>query len=187
MTLKLKSDKRPHVPIIVHNDKPVVDSWHIARYLEEQFPTCPSLFHGNVATHKFFQNYSEKHINTPIFRLVLLDVHQSAGDQAMQDWFRQDRESWMRGKTIEQFVGDVDENIAKLKTGITIVSAHLKEFLFVTGEQPGWADVVFLSHLTFLAALKPEIFEDHVLSDENVRAYWNRTKYIRNGVASPNL
>ncbi|CAO3653049.1 unnamed protein product [Mucor fragilis] len=182
-----KSDKRPTVPIIVHNDKPVVDSWHIAHYLEEQFPSSPSLFHGNVATHRFFQNYSEKHINTPIFRLVLLGIHQSAGDQALQDWFRQDRESWMKGKTLEQFTGDANENIAKLKSGIAIVSAHLREFSFVTGEQPGWADVALLSHLTFLAALKPEIFKDHVLSDETVRTYWNRTEYIRNGVPSPNL
>lgn len=51
----------------------------------------------------------------------------------------------------------------------------------------GWADVALLSHLTFLAALKPEIFKDHVLSDETVRTYWNRTEYIRNGVPSPNL
>ncbi|KAK4514546.1 uncharacterized protein ATC70_002144 [Mucor velutinosus] len=182
-----QSDKRPAVPIIVHNGKSVVDSWHIAHYLEEQFPNKPSLFHGNVATHKFFQTYSEKHINTPIFRLVLLDIHQSVGDQALQDWFRQDRESWMKGNTLEQFAGDANENITKIKTGIAIISAHLKEFPFVTGEQPGWADVALLSHLTFLAALKPEIFKDHVLNDQNLRAYWNRTEYIRNGVASPNL
>lgn len=113
----------------------------------------------------------------------------------------------MKGKTLEQFTGDANENIAKLKSGIAIVSAHLREFSFVTGEQrnvdtlasnwqtlthssmciAGWADVALLSHLTFLAALKPEIFKDHVLSDETVRTYWNRTEYIRNGVPSPNL
>ncbi|CAO0797541.1 unnamed protein product [Mucor circinelloides] len=182
-----KSDKRPTVPIIVHNGKPVVDSWHIAHYLEEQFPNNPSLFHGNVATHKFFQHYSDKHINSAIYRLVLLEIQRSTGDQELQDWFRKDREAGMRGKTLEQFAGDANENIAKLKTGIALVSAHLREFLFVTGERPGWADVALLSHLTFLVALKPEIFEEHVLCDENIRAWWNRTEYIRNGVASPNL
>lgn len=51
----------------------------------------------------------------------------------------------------------------------------------------GWADVVLLSHLTFLVSLRPEIFEKEALGDEKIRAWWNRTEYIRKGVASPNL
>lgn len=41
----------------------------------------------------------------------------------------------MKGKTMEQFAGDANENIAKLKSGIATVSAHLREFPFVAGEQ----------------------------------------------------
>ncbi|CEP19721.1 hypothetical protein [Parasitella parasitica] len=182
-----KRSERPTVPIIVHNDKPVVDSWDIAVYLEEQFPNNPSLFHGNVALHNFFLQYSNKYINGSIYRIVLLDVHASTGDEKLQGWFRKDRESSMRGKSLEQFAGDVNDNVTKLKTGIALVSSHLKDHPYVTGDRPGWADVVLLSHLTFLVAFKPEIFETAVLSDERIRAWWDRTEHIRTGVALPNL
>lgn len=119
----------------MHDDKPVVDSWDIAVYLEEQFPNNPSLFHGNPAVHKFFLHYADHHINNSVFRLVLLDIHKSVGDEKLQDWFRQDRESWMRGKTLEQFAGDTKDNIAKFKKGIALVSSQLEEFPYVTGDQ----------------------------------------------------
>jgi glutathione S-transferase len=119
----------------VHDDKPVADSWDIAVYLEEQFPNNPSLFHGSPAVHKFFLHYADRYINSSVFRLVLLDIHKSTGDEKLQDWFRKDRESWMRGKTLEQFAGNAQDNIAKLKTGIALVSSHLKEFLYVAGDQ----------------------------------------------------
>ncbi|KAI8637282.1 hypothetical protein BD408DRAFT_424789 [Parasitella parasitica] len=182
-----KSSSRPTVPIIVHNDKPVVDSWDIAVYLEEQFPNNPSLFHGNTALHKFFLHYSDKCINSSVYRIVLLDIHASTGDEKLQDWFRKDRESSMRGKSLEQFAGDVKDNVAKLKTGIALVSSHFAGYPYLTGDKPGWADVVLLSHLTFLVALKPEIFETAVLSDERIRAWWNRTEHIRTGIPLPNL
>ena len=34
------------VPVLLHDDKPVVDSWAIASYLEDTFPDRPSLFGG---------------------------------------------------------------------------------------------------------------------------------------------
>src|SRR6201990_3538194 len=45
-----KSTIAPHgsekVPVLLHHDKPVVDSWAIANYLEDNFPDQPSLFGG---------------------------------------------------------------------------------------------------------------------------------------------
>ena len=45
-----KSTLAPHgserVPVLLHHDKPVVDSWAIANYLEDNFPDRPSLFGG---------------------------------------------------------------------------------------------------------------------------------------------
>ena len=45
-----KSALAPHgsekVPVLLHDDKPVVDSWTIATYLEDNFPDRPSLFGG---------------------------------------------------------------------------------------------------------------------------------------------
>ncbi|MGY3123557.1 glutathione S-transferase [Bradyrhizobium sp. S3.14.4] len=34
------------VPVLLHHDKPVIDSWAIANYLEDNFPDQPSLFGG---------------------------------------------------------------------------------------------------------------------------------------------
>jgi glutathione S-transferase len=35
------------VPVLLHGEKPVVDSWVIANYLEDHFPDRPSLFGGD--------------------------------------------------------------------------------------------------------------------------------------------
>src|SRR5262252_6603866 len=35
------------VPVLLHDDKPIVDSWVIANYLEDTFPDRPSLFGGD--------------------------------------------------------------------------------------------------------------------------------------------
>ncbi|KAI8083213.1 uncharacterized protein B0P05DRAFT_603229 [Gilbertella persicaria] len=176
-----KQDKRPTVPIIIDskNEQVIDDSLNIAHYLEKEFPEN-SLFHGNIAK-PFF----------PIFKLAILKIHKSVGPQELQDWFKEDREA-KYGVSLEQVAGDREANIASLKQGLTSIVQLLKEFPFITGDQVGWADVVFMSHLVFLEALEPELFESAVLnvfgsSDDTLKSYWTRTEKYRKIIPSSSL
>ncbi|KAI9487338.1 MAG: hypothetical protein EXX96DRAFT_497882 [Benjaminiella poitrasii] len=189
-----KLDKRPTLPVIVdvkHDNQPVEDSWNIAVHLEKEYPNNPSLFHGNEGLHKFFQIYSEYNVLPYVFRLVVLYVCKNTGPPELQKWFRDDREKRF-GMTLEKFVGEDKDNITALKKGLIPVDKVLQDKPYVTGDKAGYADIILASHLTFLFALRPELFEEAVLSafgpsDNPIRSWWARMEKYRNGVPSSRL
>lgn len=189
-----KLDKRPVVPVIIDksNGSAVLDdSYRIALHLEEKYPDSPSLFHGGIGVHDFFQNYADHHIILPIFKLVLLDICKLSGPPDLQEWFRKDRESKF-GITLEEFAGDTDANVSDLKTALYPIVKLLEKSDYITGSQVGWADVVLASQFVFLEALKPELFEAAVLDafgkdDKTLISWWIRMEKYRKGCPSPNL
>jgi hypothetical protein len=125
------------------NDVVVDDSYSIALYLEEKYPNSPSLFHGGVGVHKFFQNYADHNIVVPIFKLVVVDVCKLCGPAELQDWFRKDRESKFR-MTLEDFAGDVDTNIASLKKALHPIVKMLDEFNYMTGDRGKYSELNYI-------------------------------------------
>lgn len=135
--IKSKLDKRPVVPVIIDksNGSAVLDdSYRIALHLEEKYPDSPSLFHGGIGVHDFFQNYADHHIILPIFKLVLLDICKLSGPPDLQEWFRKDRESKF-GITLEEFAGDTDANVSDLKTALYPIVKLLEKSDYITGSQ----------------------------------------------------
>lgn len=193
-----------------NNNTAVDDSYKIALYLEEKYPNSPSLFHGGVGVHKFFQNYADHNVLPPIFKLLVVDLCKLSGPVELQDWFRKDRESRFK-VTLEEFSGDAETNIALLNKGLYPIVKMLDKFSYMTGDQGihiylslmtrkfgtqfyivGWADIVLASYFTFLEALKPELFETAVLNafgnqDKRLASWWYRMEKYRKGISSANL
>jgi hypothetical protein len=198
---------------MIHDNKVVQDSWAIALYLEEAFPDSPSLFHGNIALHRFFYDYATKNIPLIISKFVILDVAKNCGPAETKAWFRKNREERF-GTNLEIFTGETSENIAALKQVLVPIHNVLKDYIFITGNKGktlyifgctnttlvkiltlnkqlvGFADVTLASYLTMLYSLQPEMFEHAVLStfdDQVMRSWWNRMEKYRRFDNSPPL
>jgi glutathione S-transferase len=62
------------VPVIIDQNKPVVDSWEIAAYLENAYSTQPSLF-GGAAGHslaRFYNVWADTVLNPALARFVVM-------------------------------------------------------------------------------------------------------------------
>jgi glutathione S-transferase len=103
---KLPQPNAGRVPVLVDGARVVHDSTAIADYLEEQYPSRPSLFGGEVGRGlvRFVQNWTETVLQPGLIRLVLLDIYRHIGPED-QAYFRGDREKRF-GTTLEEFVGD---------------------------------------------------------------------------------
>ena len=75
-----KSAIAPHgsekVPVLLHGDNPVVNSWAIANYLEDNFPDRPSLFggEGGRAMARMINCWGDIAIVGGIFPLIIADI-----------------------------------------------------------------------------------------------------------------
>lgn len=127
------------VPVLVHNDKWVSDSWAIANYLEEQFPAHPSLFAGaeGRALSYLYSTLGDFH-SGQIVRLVLLDIYNHLAEQD-KEYFRQSREQRF-GMTIEQVVQNRQTQLAGFRDSLFPLRSVLKSQAFFGGDEPLYAD-----------------------------------------------
>jgi hypothetical protein len=64
------------IPVIEDQGRQIVDSWAIARYLEETYPDRPSLFGGpgGEALSRFVQNWCVGVLHAGIASMIVLDI-----------------------------------------------------------------------------------------------------------------
>ncbi|MEY9388904.1 glutathione S-transferase [Bradyrhizobium japonicum] len=83
-----KSAISPHgsekVPVLLHHDKAVIDSWAIANYLEDNFPDQPSLFggEGGRAMARMLNAWGDIAIVGGIFPLIIADIPTNLAESA---------------------------------------------------------------------------------------------------------
>ncbi|KAI8144922.1 glutathione S-transferase [Fennellomyces sp. T-0311] len=178
------NSKAVTVPVIVdklHGNKAVHESWEIAKYLDEAYPDTPSLFNGNIGAHLFFHDFVSRRVLAKIFKLSVFSILEKA--QQHGPWFRATREASFK-MPLEKFVGDQDKNAKAITENIDGIGRVLKQYPYVTGQQPGWADVSLASYFIMLKVHRPEIFQAIVLNDpkagKEFTAWWSRMdKYIQ--------
>src|SRR4051794_2852254 len=85
--------KSQTVPVLVDGDAAVFDSWDIAVYLEQAYPSRPALFEGEASKvlSFFFSQWSVKALHPPLMRIIVLELFEKvhAKDKA---YFRESRE-----------------------------------------------------------------------------------------------
>lgn len=128
------------VPVIVDGGTTVADSWRIALYLEEAYPSRPALFEGaqSLALSEFFANWTVRTVHAAIFRVIVLDVY-SRLHEVDQAYFRQTREKRF-GMTLEDYAGDPNQSLAAFRGVLDPVRPLLVTRPFIGGHGPGYCD-----------------------------------------------
>jgi glutathione S-transferase len=160
------------VPVLVHNDKWIFDSWAIANYLEEQFPTHPSLFtsaEGRALSYLY--STLGEYLSAQIVRFVLLDIYHHLADQD-KEYFRISREQRF-GMTLEDVVKHREAQLPSFRESLFPLSAVLKKQAFFGGDSPLYADYALFGHFQWARCISD--FE--LLESDDPIAHW-RTKML---------
>jgi glutathione S-transferase len=177
---KLPQPNAGRVPVIVDGARVVHDSTAIADYLEEQYPSRPSLFGGEVGRGlaRFVQNWTETVLQPGLIRLVLLDIYRHIGPED-QAYFRSDREKRF-GTTLEAFVGDRTAGLPQFRASLDPLRRTVERQNFVAGNAPAYADHIVFGAFQWARAISD--FE--VLAEgDPVRSWRGRMLDLYGGLA----
>jgi glutathione S-transferase len=128
------------VPVLVHGDETISDSWRIALYLEECFSARPSLFGGSsaIAVAHFVNSWADGTLLPAIARLILLDIYNCV-DARDRSYLRSSREKYF-GMSLEAVVADQPAHLSDFRRTLQPLRRMLKKQDFICGEAPAYAD-----------------------------------------------
>ncbi|MEW6435615.1 MAG: glutathione S-transferase family protein [Pseudomonadota bacterium] len=128
------------VPVVVHGDQIVSDSWEIAHYLESRFPNKPSLFgnHESIAVSRFVNAWADRRLLPKIGRIILIDIYEHI-DERDKDYFRSSREKRF-GQTLEKASENPFSLLKELSKELAPLRSTLRSQDFIAGSTPKYAD-----------------------------------------------
>ncbi|MGV7212828.1 glutathione S-transferase family protein [Bradyrhizobium sp. UFLA05-112] len=143
------------VPVLLHDDRPVVDSWTIANYLEDTFPDRPSLFggEGGRAMARMLNGWGDIAIVGGIFPLIIADIPQNLA-QVDADYFRRTREARF-GKSLEEIMASRDTAVVAFRKSLDIMRLTLKTQAFLGGNAPNYADYIVFGGFQWARVVSP--------------------------------
>jgi len=143
------------VPVLLHGESAVVDSWAIANYLEDQFPDRPSLFggEGGRAALRMINWWGDIAIVGGLFPLIVADIpgHLAPVDA---DYFRKTREARF-GKPLEQVVAARDSAVTGFRKSLDPMRLTLRTQSYLGGEQPNYADYIAFGGFQWARVVSP--------------------------------
>jgi glutathione S-transferase len=143
------------VPVIKDGDTVVADSWNIAIYLDEAYPSRPGLMNGTEgrALTEFMNTWAFRVLHPAIFRVVILDVYARLheGDKA---YFREAREKRF-GMTLEEFGAEPAKKLADFRGVLETVRPTLIGNAFMAGHGPGYADYILFGVFQWARCMSP--------------------------------
>ena len=155
-----KSAIAPHgsekVPVLLHDDKPVVDSWTIATYLEDHFPDRPSLFggEGGRAMARMINAFGDIAIVGGIFPLIVADIPNNLAEVDAA-YFRQSREARFGGKSLEQVMASRDTGVVAFRKSLEVMRQTVKKQPFIGGAAPNYADYIVFGGFQWARVTSP--------------------------------
>lgn len=143
------------VPVIVDGQRAVYDSWEIALYLDEAYPSRPGLFASSesLALSQFFQHWTVRNVHPPILRAIVLDLYAQLHEKD-RAYFRESREKRF-GTTLEDYGADREKAIAELRGSLAPLRPGLAEQPFIAGKGPGFADYILFGAFQWARAVSP--------------------------------
>ena len=134
---RLKNAAVTRVPVLVHGEKFISDSWRIAGHLDEAFPDRPLFEPGTGSLARFVNSWADSLV--PILaRVIVLDVFHSL-DSGDQPYFRETRERFLGG-SLESIVADQPGRLRDFRLALEPLRQTVKRQPFVHGAGPGYAD-----------------------------------------------
>lgn len=171
--------KWERVPVLVDGERTVVDSWEIAKYLDQRYPDRPTLFGGpaGLAGALFVKFWNERVMQPIVLRAVLMDIfrHVHETDKA---YFRSDREKRF-GKTLEEVCADPPGAIRELGEALAPVRETVRKQPFLGGAGPAFTDYMLFGSFQWARSIS----DKHLLaSDDPVHAWRERMLDLFDGL-----
>ncbi|MDA9501657.1 glutathione S-transferase family protein [Bradyrhizobium sp. CCBAU 11357] len=154
-----KSAIAPHgserVPVLLHHDKAVVDSWTIANYLEETFSDRPSLFggEGGRAMARMINAWGDIAIVGGLSPLVIADIPKNL-NEVDAAYFRKSREARF-GKGLEEVQASRDTGVVAFRKSLEIMRQTFKTQPFLGGQAPNYADYIVFGGFQWARVVSP--------------------------------
>jgi glutathione S-transferase len=130
------------VPVLLHGERAVCDSWAIAEYLEATFPDRPSLFGGESgkALTRFVNSFADAVVLGGIARLIVADIAAvlDPGDLA---YFRASREARF-GMALERVQEGREQKVDGFRQSLLPLRLTLRAQPFLAGAAPMYADAI---------------------------------------------
>ena len=87
-----------------------------------------------------------------MFRLYVLDVHNAARPED-RPYFRQSREGYLKGTSLEEFTADRAAILPALREALTPLRSQLSRYPFLGGNTPNYADYIALGAFHWVASV----------------------------------
>jgi glutathione S-transferase len=167
------------VPAIEADGRLIVDSWAIARWLEEAYPDRPSLFGGpaGLAYARFVQGFCVSVLHPGLISLILLDIfeHLAPEDQA---YFRTTREQRFK-RPLEEVQAGREERVGGFRAALQPVRLTVQEQPFLGGEAPLYPDYLLFGVFQWARVMSPfRLLAD----DDPIRAWFARCLDLHGGL-----
>jgi glutathione S-transferase len=156
------------VPVLLHYESSVADSWAIASYLEDTYPDRPSLFGGagGRAVSRLINGWGDVAVVGGIFPLIAADIpgHLAPVDA---DYFRRTREARL-GKSLEEARAARDKSVLGFRRTLDPMRLTLKAQPFIGGSAPNYADYIVFGGFQWARAVSPF----HLLEQDDLIYAW---------------
>jgi glutathione S-transferase len=143
------------VPVLLHDENPVVDSWAIANYLEDKFPDRPSLFggEGGRAAMRMINSWGDIAIVGGIFPLVVADIPEHLGP-VDADYFRTSREARL-GRKLEEAAAERDKAVIGFRRSLEPLRMTLRAQPYLGGVSPNYGDYIVFGGFQWARVVSP--------------------------------
>jgi glutathione S-transferase len=154
------------LPVIVDDDKWVLDSWLIAQYLDETYPDRPTLIGSRqveIAT-KFIENW----LWTTVLREWMPNIVRDYRDMVLEvdlDYITKTRTP--PGKTLEEVQAGREDRLPLIPPKLELLRTALLETPWLGGDAPNYTDYRALAVFLFMSAVAttPVLTEDDPVRD----------------------
>jgi len=143
------------VPVMLDGDRPVVDSWVIANYLEDTYPDRPSLFggEGGRAAARFMNWWGDIAVVGGIFPMIIADIPKNlAAEDAA--YFRASREARF-GKSLEEVMAEREQVVTAFRKSLDPLRLTLKTQAFLGGDTPNYTDYIVFGGFQWARVVSP--------------------------------
>jgi glutathione S-transferase len=152
---KIASTGSSAVPVIVDGGRAVYDSWEIALYLDEAYPSRPGLFQGmeSRALCLFLHHWAVRSLHAPLLRVVVMDIYRHLHEKD-KAYFRETREKRLGGR-LEEVGADPQKWLGEFRNALEPLRPVLEQNLFFSGKGPGFADYIVFGTFMWARSISP--------------------------------
>jgi glutathione S-transferase len=147
--------KSTTVPVLIDGDQSVYDSWAIALYLDEVYPSRPRLF-GSTESRTlcdFFNQWTVKALHPHLMRIIILELFDKVHPKD-KAYFRESREK-RYGMSLEEFGKDPKGATAAFRGALEPLRPVLVQNPFICGNGPGYADYILFGTFQWPRCVSP--------------------------------